>query len=118
MGVITQGYGRVYRPPVVSYCETDDSGDGKEENDNKEADVRCSTSLLHISVLADSLLLYYPDPVVSYSGSFLSSFQRFDVHYGGAVISAEWFGAGRTSGGERCDFDLLESRTDIRVVRR
>ena len=28
-----------------------------------------------------------------------------------------WFRAGRTSGGERWDFDLLESRTELRVVR-
>ena len=29
-----------------------------------------------------------------------------------------WFGAGRTSGGERWDFDTLESRTELRVMRR
>ena len=28
-----------------------------------------------------------------------------------------WFGARRTSGGERWDFGLLESRTELRIVR-
>ena len=28
-----------------------------------------------------------------------------------------WFGDGRMSGGERWDFDILESRTELRVVR-
>ena len=29
----------------------------------------------------------------------------------------DWFGAGRTSGVERWDIDLLEIRTNLRVVR-
>ena len=40
LGVTTQGYGRVYGPPVASYCETDDADDGKEETKTEEADVR------------------------------------------------------------------------------
>ena len=35
----------------------------------------------------------------------------------GTVISVDWFGAGRTLGGERRDFNLLESRTKLCVVR-
>ena len=66
---------------------------------------------------ADYLLLYYPDRVVTYSGSSLSSCQRFEVHDGGTVISVNWFRAGHKSGGQRWDFDLLEIRTDLRVVR-
>ena len=65
---------------------------------------------------ADSLLLYYPNPVLPYSRSFLSSHQWFNVHDGRTVISVDWFGAGRMSEGERWDFDLLESRTKLYVV--
>ena len=64
LGVTTQEYGRVYRPPVASDHETNDSGNGEEETKTKEADVRCFTSLLRASVSADSLIIYYPDPVV------------------------------------------------------
>ena len=66
---------------------------------------------------ANSLLLYYPDPVVLYSESFLSSCQRFDMHDGGTVISVDWFGAGLTSRGERWDFDILEIWIELCVVR-
>ena len=117
LGVTTKGYGRVYGPPVVSDRETKDSGDGKEETDTEEADVCCSTLLLRASVSADSLLLFYLGPVVPYSGSSLSSLQRFNVYDGGTLISMDWFGAGRTSGGERWDLYILESRTKLRVVR-
>ena len=92
---------------MASYPKTDNSGNGKEDTKTEEADVRCSISLLCTYVLADSLLLYYTNPVVTYSGSYLSSRQRFGVHDGGTVISVDWFGAGRTLGGERWDFDLL-----------
>ena len=101
LGVNTQGYGRIYGPPVASDCETDDSGNSEEETETEEAGVCCSTSSLRASVSADSFLLYYPDPVVTYSGSSLSSRQSFDVHAGGTVISVDWFGAGHTSRGER-----------------
>ena len=107
LGVITQGYGRAYRPTVASDCETDDSGDGEEDTETEEADVRCSTLLLRVSVLADPFLLYYPDLVVLYFRSSLSSRQQFDMHDGGTVISVDWFGAGCTSGEERWDLDLL-----------
>ena len=117
LGVTTQEYGRVYRPPVASDHETDDSGNGEEETKTKEADVRCFTSLLRASVSADSLIIYYPDPVVPYSESSLSSCHKFDVHDSRTVISMYWFGDGRTSGGERWDFDLLEIRINLRVVR-
>ena len=66
----------------------------------------------------DSLLLYYPDPIVTYSGSSVSSCQRFNVHDGGTVISVDWFGDRRTLGEERWDFDLMEIQTKICVVRR
>ena len=78
---------------MASDQETDDSGYGKEETDTKEADVRCSTLSPRASVSTDFLLLYYPDPIVTYSGYSLSSRQRFDVHDGGTVISVDWFGA-------------------------
>ena len=39
------------------------------------------------------------------------------MHAGGMVISVDWFREGRTSGGERWDFDLLESQTELRIVR-
>ena len=57
-------------------------------------------------------------PSFTYSGSSLSSRQQFGVHDGRTVISVDWFGARRTSGGERWYFDLLESWTELRVVRR
>ena len=101
---------------MASDSETDDSGDGEEETETEEADICCSTSLLHASVAVDSLLLYYPYPVVPYSKSSLSSRQRFDVHDNRTVISVEWFGAGRMLGGDRWDFDILESRIELRVV--
>ena len=65
LGVTNQGYGRVYGPPVASDRETDDSGDGEEETGTEEVDVRCSILSLCASVSADSLLLYYSNPVVS-----------------------------------------------------
>ena len=40
LGVTTQGYGRVYGPPVVSDYKTDDSGNGKEQTETKEAEFR------------------------------------------------------------------------------
>ena len=52
-----------------------------------------------------------------YSGSSLSSQQRFKIRDGGTVISVDWFRVGRTSGGERWDFDILETRTKLRIVR-
>ena len=64
LGVTTQGYGRVYGPPVASDIKTNNSGDGEEETKTKEAEVRCSTLSIRASVLADSLLLYYPNPVI------------------------------------------------------
>ena len=87
------------RTPVALDRETNDSGNGKEETKTEEADVRCSTLFLRTSVLADSLLLYWHDPVVPYAGYSISSYQRFDMHAGRTVISVEWFGAGRRSGG-------------------
>ena len=64
LGVTTQGYGRVYGPPVALDRETDESGDGEEETETEEADVRCSTLSLGASASANSLLLYYPNPVI------------------------------------------------------
>ena len=39
------------------------------------------------------------------------------MHDGETIISVDWLGGGRTSGGERWDFDILESRTELRVLR-
>ena len=39
------------------------------------------------------------------------------MHDDGTVISMDWFGDGHALGGERWDFDLLESRTELLVVR-
>ena len=103
---------------MASDSETDESGDGEEETETEELDVRCSTSSLRASMSDDSLLLYYPDPIVTYSGSSVSSCQRFNVHDGGTVISVDWFGDRRTLGEERWDFDLMEIQTKICVVRR
>ena len=74
--VTTQGYGMVYGPHVASDRETDNSGNGNEETNTEEADICYSTSLLQASVLANSLLLYYPNTVVPYSVSSLSIFWR------------------------------------------
>ena len=63
-----------------------------------------------------SLLLYYPNPVFPYSGSSLSSRQRFDVHDVRTIIFVDWFDGGRTSGGEQWDFDILKSRTELCVM--
>ena len=98
--------------------ENNDSGNVEEETKTKEVNVRCSILLLHTSVFAGYLLPYYPDTVVTYTGFSLFSRQRFDMHDGTTVISVDWFGAGRTLRGERWDFDLLESWTKLRVVRR
>ena len=96
LGETTQEYGRLYGPPVASDRETDNSGDGEEETETEEADIRCSTSLLRASVSADYLILYYPDTVVPYSGSSLSFRQRFDVNGRSTVICMDRFGAGHT----------------------
>ena len=41
----------------------------------------------------------------------------FDVHDGRTVISVDWFRAGPTLVGEQWDFNILEIRTKLLVVR-
>ena len=86
---------------MASDGETNNLGDGEEETNIEEADVCCSTLSLGASMSVNSLLLYYPDPVVPYYGSSLSSLQRFGGHDGGTVISVDLFGDRRKSGGEQ-----------------
>ena len=108
MGVNNQGYGRVYGTPVELDGKTNDSGDRKEETETKETDVCCSILSLRASVSANYLLLYYSDTIVTYSGSSISSHHQFSVHGGRTVISVDWFGDGRKSGGYRWGFDFLD----------
>ena len=100
LGVVTQGATRVYRR------------EGRLGGQEGQEEGACEATL-DAAVGEGGFLVWAPDPLVPYSGSALVQRQAVRLGQGASLVMVDWFGAGRVSSGERWDFDLLASRTDL-----
>jgi urease accessory protein len=69
----------------------------------------------YATVEEDALLVFAPDPIQAYSGSFYTQQQEFHLTAGASLVLLDWFSSGRNARGERWEFAQFSSRNDIFV---
>ena len=67
------------------------------------------------TVEEDALLVFAPDPIQAFRGSFYNQHQEFHLATGANLVLLDWFCSGRTARGERWEFAQFSSRNDIFV---
>jgi urease accessory protein len=65
---------------------------------------------------SDSLLVFTPDPVQAFAGSFYSQCQEFYLAPGAGLVLLDWFNSGRAARGERWQFSKFKSRNEIFIA--
>ena len=69
----------------------------------------------YATVEEDALLVFAPEPVQAFSGSFYTQQQEFHLTAGAGLVLLDWFCSGRTARGERWEFTQFTSRNDVFV---
>lgn len=67
------------------------------------------------TLLADSTLVFAPDPIQAFAGSTYEQTQRYDLKASASVLILDWCTAGRVATGERWEFNGFRSRNEVWV---
>jgi urease accessory protein len=78
------------------------------------AEVPCRQTL-NVIVGAGATCIAAPHPVTCFKQARFVQRQRFDLASGSSLVLVDWLTSGRHASGERWEFDLYDSRTDIFV---
>jgi len=73
----------------------------------------CQT--LCLSIEDGGFAVVFPDPTVCFAKAVYSQLFDLDVSIGGSLVFVNWFTSGRSSRGERWQFDLFKSETKLKL---
>jgi urease accessory protein len=66
-----------------------------------------------VNLAEGGLLVFAPDPVQAFAGSYYRQRQSFYLANGAGLVMVDWFTSGRAARGERWAFTRYESRNDV-----